>query len=78
MEQDKIWPKAGDRLIHKFRKKSGQVVAEVLAVDKKSGLIELRIEGQFHPSLSAAAQALSGSAMNGSTYWDLKKQNPKR
>lgn len=78
MEQDKKWPKAGDRLTHKFRKKSGQVVAEVLSVDKKSGLIELRIDGQVYPSLSAAAQALSGSATNGWTYWGLKKQNPKR
>ena len=78
MNDDKQWPKVGDKLEHKFRKKSGKVVAEVVSVDKKSGSISLRIGKEQFPSLSAAAQSLSGAAANGWTYWGLKKQRPTR
>ena len=78
MDDDKKWPKVGDKLEHKFRKKSGKVVAEVVSVDKKSGSVSLRIGKEQFPSLSAAAQSLSGNATNGWTYWGLKKQRPTR
>jgi hypothetical protein len=78
MDDDKKWPKVGDKLEHKFRKKSGKVVAEVVSVDKKSGSVSLRVGKEQFPSLTAAAQSLSGFATNGWTYWGLKKQRPTR
>jgi hypothetical protein len=73
-EQQKSWPKAGDKLVHAFRKRSGQVVAEVVAVDKKNRKVSVRIGSKLYPSLSAAAQVVSGHASNGWLYWGLKKQ----
>jgi hypothetical protein len=78
MDDEKKWPKVGDTLVHKFRKKSGKVVAEVVSVDKKNGSISLRVGKELFPSLSAAAQSISGSSTNGWTYWGLKKQQPTR
>lgn len=77
MENEKKWPKAGDKLVHKFRNKSGSVVAEVISVDKKNQAIVLKVGDQVFPSLSAAAQSISGWACNGWTYWGLKKQRHK-
>lgn len=70
----KSWPRVGDKLVHRFRKRPGHVVAEVTAVDKKGGKVSVRIGNKVYPSLSAAAQAMSGSASNGWMYWGLKKQ----
>lgn len=78
MDQEKKWPRVGDTLIHQYRKKPGQVEAEVISVDKKHGSIVLRVGDQIFPSLSSAAQALSGAAANGWTYWGLKKQRPRK
>lgn len=72
MDQDRQWPRVGDRLIHQYRKKPGHAEAEVVSVDKKSGAISLRVGDKVYPSLSSAAQALSGAAANGWTYWGLK------
>ncbi len=35
MTADKEWPQTGERLVHRFRKKGGEVVAEVVSVDHK-------------------------------------------
>ncbi|EME5140831.1 DUF2924 domain-containing protein [Pseudomonas aeruginosa] len=78
MDQDKKWPRVGEKLIHQYRKKPGYAEAEVVSVDKKSGAISLRVGDQVYPSLSSAAQALSGAAANGWIYWGLKKQRPKK
>lgn len=78
MEQEKKWPQVGDKLIHKYRKKSGQVEAEVISANKANGAITLRIGNQTFPSLSSAAQAISGYAANGWLYWGLKKQHSKK
>lgn len=77
MDQEKKWPKVGEKLTHAYRKKPGKVEAEVVAVDKKNGAISLRIGKQTYPSLSSAAEAMSGAAANGWIYWGLKKQRPK-
>lgn len=70
-------PEIGDQLVHKFRKKSGSVIAEVISVDTESGAVFVQVEGQIYSSLSAAALAVSGYASNGWTYWGLEKQSPK-
>ena len=77
MDDYRKWPKVGDKLVHKFRKKSGKVIAEVVSVDKNTGSISLRIGNDQFPSLSAAAQSISGTANNGWIFWGLKKQRPK-
>ena len=77
MGQEKKWPRVGDKLVHQFRKKPGQIEAEVIAVDRVSGLIALRVGDREFPSLSSAAQVFSGAAANGWIYWGLKKQSPK-
>jgi hypothetical protein len=78
MDQEKRWPKVGDKLTHTYRKKVGQAEAEVISVDKKSGAISLRIGKQVYPSLSSAAEAVSGAAANGWVYWGLKKQHSRK
>ena len=77
MNQEKKWPQVGETLTHTYRKKPGRVEAEVVSVDKKNGAISLRIGKQIYPSLSSAAEAISGAAANGWIYWGLKKQRPK-
>lgn len=78
MEPEKKWPRVGDKLVHQYRKKPGQAEALVVSADKKSGSISLRVGDQVYPSLSSAAQALSGAAANGWTYWGLKRQRPRK
>lgn len=78
MEQNKKWPRVGDKLIHHYRKKPGCAEAEVVSVDKKSGTVSLQVGDNIYSSLSSAAQALSGTPANGWTYWGLKKQRPKK
>jgi hypothetical protein len=50
----------------------------VVSVNAETGEVNLRVGRQMFPSLSAAAQAISGHASNGWTYWGLKKQRPKK
>ena len=72
--EDKAWPKKGDRLTHYSRKSGKTVEAEVLDVDKQTGRISVRVEGEVFPSLSSAAKDIVGHATNGWVYWGLKKQ----
>ena len=76
MPEARIWPRPGDRLIHRFRKRPGEVAAEVVSVDKNTGRVSVRVGGAVYRSLSAAAYASTGYATNGWVYWGLKKQTP--
>lgn len=77
MKMKRTLPKIGDQLVHKFRKRPGSVIAKVVSVDTESGEVSVQIGSQTYASLSAAAQAISGHASNGWTYWGLEKQRPK-
>ncbi|RLC91082.1 MAG: hypothetical protein DRI39_10795 [Chloroflexi bacterium] len=74
MTNGKRWPKPGDRLVHTFRKRPGEVVAEVAAADSRSGRVAVRVEGKEYPTLSAAAAEIAGHATNGWVFWGLKQQ----
>ena len=77
MTSERQWPKPGDRLVHRFRKRPGEIVAEVVSVDKHSGKVAVRVEGKDYPTLSAAAANVTGHATNGWVFWGLKKQRGK-
>ena len=72
--QSRRWPKLGDRLVHKFRGKPGEVVAEVVSVDQENGTVSVQIGGEAFASLWAAAKSVSGYETNGWQYWGLKPQ----
>ena len=76
MPSEKQWPAPGDRLVHKFRLRPGEVAAEVLSVDRRTGRVGVRVRSVDYASLSGAAQAVSGHPTNGWVYWGLKKQAP--
>ena len=76
MPKNKVWPRVGEILIHRFRKKEGSVEAKVTSVDEAAGTVRVRIDGKEYSSLSAAGQAIQGYAVNGWIYWGLKKQSP--
>ena len=71
-------PAVGDVLTHKFRKRVGEVRAEVIGVDETTGRVAVRVNGKDYASLSAAANAVAGTTQNGWIYWGLKKQTPYR
>lgn len=73
MDGKKIWPKVGDKLVHQSRKKPGEIVAEVVAVNKVLGTISLRVGTREYSSLSAAAKAIAGGSQNGWVFWGLKR-----
>ena len=73
MASDKKLPQPGDRLTHHFRKKQGEVTAEVISVDPKSRKIVVKVDDTTYSSLSAAGQAVSGHPTNGWIFWGLKK-----
>jgi hypothetical protein len=74
MTENKNWPKPGDKLIHRFRKTSEFVEAEVVSVDKPTGKVSVLVDGVEYGSLSGAATYISGHPSNGWIYWGLKKQ----
>ncbi len=55
----KRWPQPGDRLVHSFRKQEGQIVAEVISLDRKTGRVAVGVSDITYPSLSAAAAAIA-------------------
>ncbi len=67
-------PAVGEVLIHRFRKRPGEVLAEVVSVDAERRSVRVRMEGKEYGSLSAAAKAAAGISQNGWVYWGLKKQ----
>ena len=66
-------PSVGEVLVHRFRRRPGEVKAEVLSVDPESRAVRVRMNDKEYPSLSAAAQAAAGTSQNGWIYWGLKK-----
>ena len=67
-------PSVGEVLVHRFRRRPGQIEAIVTHVDQDNRSVTIEVEGKEYSSLSAAAEAVSGSSQNGWTYWGLKKQ----
>jgi hypothetical protein len=67
-------PKPGERLIHRFRKREGEVIAEVVSVDPITEKVVVRGGETTYSSLSAAGHAIAGHATNGWIFWGLKKQ----
>ena len=71
-------PVVGEVLVHRFRRRPGEIRAEVTSVDRERRAVMVRVEGKEYASLSTAAEAISGSSQNGWVYWGLKKQQPRR
>ena len=69
-------PEVGEVLIHRFRRRKGEVRAEVIDVDRESRTVRVRMDGKEYASLSAAAKVAAGTSQNGWIYWGLKKQAP--
>ena len=74
MKSDKQTPKVGDVLVHRFRKRPSEVVAEVISVDSNTGTVSVKVGDVVYPSLSSAAQSVTGLSTNGWIFWGLKKQ----
>lgn len=74
----KRMPQRGERLVHRYKNKEGEVVAEIISVDEKTGKIAVRVGETTYRSLSSAGKAVSGHSTNGWIFWGLKKQAPKR
>lgn len=75
-DPDKVFPSVGQKLVHRFRKKEfedKEVVAEVVAVDEEKGTVVVRVGSKVYPSLSTAANSITGGATNGWIFWGLKK-----
>ena len=71
-------PEVGEVLVHRFRRRKGEIRAEVVSVDRESRQVAVRMNGKEYPSLSAAAKvAAGGTSQNGWVYWGLKKQTPR-
>ena len=73
MASERKLPQPGDRLTHHFRKTPRKIIAEVVTVDPRTGKVGVKVGDTTYPSLSAAAQAISGQARNGWIFWGLKK-----
>ena len=70
-------PEVGEVLIHRFRRRDGEVRAEVIYVDRERRIVRVRMDGKEYGSLSGAAKAAAGTSQNGWIYWGLKKQMAK-
>ena len=71
-------PYVGEVLVHRFRRRPGEVQAVVLSVDREKRAVAVEVNGKRYGSLSAAASAISGTSQNGWIYWGLKKQKVQR
>ena len=65
-------PDVGDLLVHRFRKRPSEVVAEVISVDSNTGAVFVKVNDTVYPSLSAAAWSVTGYSTNGWIFWGLK------
>ena len=74
---DARMPEVGEVLVHRFRRREGEVRAEVVGVDRERRAVWVRMEGKEYGSLSGAAKAAAGTSQNGWIYWGLKKQAAK-
>ena len=73
----KMTPGVGQTLVHRFRKRPGQVTAEVIAVIA-GGRVSVRVGSTTNASLTAAARAAAGYETNGWIFWGLKKRKRHR
>jgi hypothetical protein len=73
MGDNKTWPKQGDKLTHRYRKRRGQVEVEVVSVSHTTESVVVKAGDTTYRSLSAAAAAFSGHPTNGWIFWGLKK-----
>ena len=71
-------PVVGEVLVHRFRRRPGEIRAEVTSVDRERRVVKVRVEGKEYGSLSTAAKAIAGTSQNGWVYWGLKKQQVRR
>lgn len=67
-------PDVGEVLVHRFRRRPGEVQAVVLSVDREKRSVVVEVDGKEYISLSAAASAIAGTNQNGWLFWGLKKQ----
>ena len=67
-------PDVGEVLVHGFRRREGEVRAEVTAVDREGRPVRVLMDGREYASLSVA---VGGTSQNGWVYWGLKKQTPR-
>ena len=67
-------PEVGEILVHRFRRRPGEIHAIVVNISQDPLSVAVQVEGKEYPSLSAAASAISGSNQNGWIFWGLKKQ----
>ena len=67
-------PEVGEILVHRFRRRPGEIRAVVVSINKDPIEVTVQVEGKEYPSLSAAASAISESNQNGWVFWGLKKQ----
>ena len=74
---DARMPEVGEVLVHRFRRREGEVRAEVVSVDPERRSVRVRVDGKEYGSLSGAAKAAAGTSQNGWIYWGLKKQPPR-
>ena len=70
-------PDVGEVLIHRFRRRPGEVRARVVSVDAERKIVQVKIGDKLYASLSSAASAVAGTRQNGWIYWGLKKQTAK-
>ena len=61
-------------LVHRFRRRDGEVRTEVVYVDRERRIVRVRMDGREYGSLSGAAKVAAGTSQNGWIYWGLKKQ----
>lgn len=70
-------PEVGEALVHRFRRRDGEVRAEVVYVGREHRIVRVRMDGKEYASLSGAAKAVAGTSQNGWIYWGLKNQAAK-
>ena len=67
-------PTVGEVLVHRFRQRGDEVLAEVTSVDWKSRTVRVRVGEREYATLSAAAKAISGGSQNGWVYWGSRNR----
>ena len=71
-------PEVGEILVHRFRRRPGEIHAVVVSINHDPLSVAVQVEGKEYPSLSAAASAISDTSQNGWVFWGLKKQQVRR
>jgi hypothetical protein len=77
MTTDRTWPTVGQKLVRRKSRTNEQWIAEVVAVDRERRKVSVRMGSTVYPSLSTAAQAITGVSVNGWVFWGLKPRRPR-